>query len=80
MSHPQTSHDALWDPVIMIFVQNLQETLGANLREVWLFGSRARGESNAELDYDGCVVVDADTKEAERGVSAKKHSMNTPLS
>lgn len=75
MSHPHTSHDALSDPVIATFVHNLQEALGAKLREVWLFGSRARGETNAESDYDVCVVVDVDTEEAERVVSAKSYEI-----
>ena len=75
MSHPQVSCDALSDPVIATFVRNLQEALGANLREVWLFGSRARGECNAESDYDGWVVVDADAEEAERVVSTQSYEI-----
>jgi predicted nucleotidyltransferase len=71
MAHPHTSHDALSDPVVATFVQNLREALGRRLREIWLFGSKARGESSAESDYDVCVVVDSDTEEAERVVSAK---------
>ena len=63
MAHPHTSHDAFSDPVIATLVQNLQEALGAKLWEVWLFGSRAQGESSAESDYDVFVVMDADAEE-----------------
>ncbi len=75
MAHLRTSHDALSDPVIATFVRNLQEALGTTLREVWLFGSRARGECNAESDYDVCVVVDADAEVAERVVSTQSYEI-----
>jgi hypothetical protein len=42
MAQPRTSDDALSSPVLATFVQDLQETPGAQLREVWLFGSHAR--------------------------------------
>jgi len=75
MAHSHRSQDALSDPVIATFVQNVQEALGAGLREVWLFGSRARGKGTAESDYDVCVVVDSDAEEAERVVSAQSYEM-----
>lgn len=40
-------------------VRRLAEALGARLRSVWLYGSRARGESpHPESDIDVLVVVD----------------------
>jgi predicted nucleotidyltransferase len=75
LAQPRTSDDALSNPVLATFVRDLREALGAQLREVWLFGSRARGESNAESDYDVCVVVDANAEQAERVVSAESYEI-----
>lgn len=75
MAQPHTSNDALSDPVVATFVQGLQDTLGTQLREVWLFGFRARGESSAESDYDVCVVVDATAEQAERVVSTRSYEI-----
>ena len=75
MAQPRTSDDALSNPVLATFVQDLQETPGVELREVWLFGSRARGESNVESDYDVCVVVDSNAEQAERIVSAESYEI-----
>jgi predicted nucleotidyltransferase len=75
VAQPRTSDDALSNPVLATFVRDLREALGAQLREVWLFGSRARGESNVESDYDVCVVVDANPEQAERVVSAESYEI-----
>jgi hypothetical protein len=75
MAHPSTSHNALSDPVIETFVHDLRDALGPRLREVWLFGSRARGETRQESDYDVCVVVDSNVEEAERIVSAVSYAI-----
>ncbi len=37
--------------------------LGAHLRQLILFGSRARGEARADSDYDFLVVVDEVTRD-----------------
>ncbi len=42
------------------FVFSLQKAVGVKQPEVRLFGSRARGESSAESDYDAWVVADSD--------------------
>ena len=75
MAQPHTSYDALSDPVLATFVRDLQDALGAHLRGVWLFGSRARGKSNVESDYDVCVVVDGNAEQAERIVSATSYEI-----
>ena len=39
-------------------VEPIAESYG--MRQVYLFGSRARGDSNADSDYDFCVVTSDD--------------------
>lgn len=46
----------------------LRSLLGPNLREVLLFGSRARGDADPSSDYDVLVVLDADTAEARKKI------------
>jgi uncharacterized protein len=46
------------DAVLRFFKDAVVEKLGAHLRQVLLFGSRARGDATAESDYDLLVVVD----------------------
>ena len=45
------------DRVIGAVKRHLAETLGDNLREVILFGSRSRGEAYPDSDYDFLVLV-----------------------
>jgi len=49
------------DPVVVDFATQLKQALGTHLRELWLFGSRARGEARPDSDYDLLVLVDHDT-------------------
>ncbi|HEY7693134.1 MAG TPA: nucleotidyltransferase domain-containing protein [Gaiellaceae bacterium] len=50
--------DAVERRVLDRFVHLLEAELGADLRSVWLFGSRARGEEpGAESDVDVLVVA-----------------------
>lgn len=46
------------DPVLRFFKDAVVDRLGGHLRQVLLFGSRARGDATAESDYDLLVVVD----------------------
>jgi len=46
------------DPVLRFFKVAIMERLGSHLRQVMLFGARARGDATAESDYDLLVVVD----------------------
>ena len=46
------------DPILEIFRNKLQKRLGSNLKELWLFGSRARGDFRNDSDYDVLVVAD----------------------
>jgi uncharacterized protein len=45
------------DPVLQRFRQALDETYGASLERVVLYGSRARGEARADSDYDVAVFL-----------------------
>jgi predicted nucleotidyltransferase len=51
------------DPVAQAFAQRLRHRLGGWLRELRLFGSRARGEASESSDCDMLVVVDQRTPE-----------------
>lgn len=43
--------------VLERFTRRLQEELGAGLRGVWLYGSRARGERGPDSDIDVLVLT-----------------------
>ena len=46
------------DEVLGYFVKEMRERLGTHLKQIILFGSRARGDETAESDYDCLVVVE----------------------
>ena len=46
------------DKLLTLFLQELRNRLGDHLKQVILFGSRARGDSNADSDYDCLAVLD----------------------
>jgi len=50
----------LQDTVLKTLMHRLIEQLGSNLQELWLFGSRARGDGEADADYDVLVVAGGD--------------------
>jgi Predicted nucleotidyltransferases len=57
--------EAIDDPVMQTLLIELRRSLGTTLSEVWLFGSRARGEAQEGSDYDVLIVADeasAETK------------------
>lgn len=51
------------DPVVIAFTEEVKRHLGAHLRQLQLFGSRARGDARDESDYDMLVIVDRRTPE-----------------
>lgn len=46
------------DPVVQAFASELRARLRHHIRQIVLFGSRARGEARDDSDYDILVVVD----------------------
>lgn len=48
------------------FAARLQGTLGEDLRALWLYGSRARGEAHAESDVDLLVIADGGRERYQR--------------
>jgi uncharacterized protein len=58
MQTPATPLDLSLDPLIADFREALNARFGTDLKEFWLFGSRARGTSRPDSDYDVLVVAD----------------------
>jgi len=50
------------------YAELLRKKLGGRIRQIVLFGSRARGRAGRDSDYDVLVVVDRRTKEAREAV------------
>ncbi len=50
--------DLIMDQVVQEFASALRERLGSRVRQILLFGSRARGEAREGSDYDMLVIVD----------------------
>jgi predicted nucleotidyltransferase len=46
------------DQVPAFFADAVRQRLGAHLKDLRLFGSRARGDARADSDYDMLVIVD----------------------
>jgi predicted nucleotidyltransferase len=46
------------DAILDLFLQEMRRRLGAHLRQVILFGSRARGDAAPDSDYDCLAVLD----------------------
>lgn len=58
------------DPVLRFFKDAVTDKLGPHLRQVLLFGSRARGDATAGSDYDLLVVVDQVDHTVTNGIDA----------
>lgn len=43
---------------IRLFASRLEQALGDDLRALWLYGSRARGEAHEESDIDLLLIAD----------------------
>ncbi len=50
------------------FTTSVRRILGSHLKELVLFGSRARGDETAQSDYDLLVVVDQVNEGVNRGI------------
>ena len=63
MEHHTSKPPYQCDPVVQEFAAMLRQRLGLHLRQLLLFGSRARGDAQDGSDYDMLVVVDYRTSE-----------------
>ncbi len=46
------------DKILNLFLEEMRQRLGDHLKQVILFGSRARGDFTLDSDYDCLVLVD----------------------
>ncbi|MCP5108753.1 MAG: nucleotidyltransferase domain-containing protein, partial [bacterium] len=53
------------DKVLSLFIDEMHSRLGGRLKDILLFGSRARGDYAADSDYDCLVIVDEASRELE---------------
>lgn len=63
ITEPQSQSCPGTDPVIVDCVTQLKHALGEHLRELWLYGSRARGEARLGSDYDLLILIDREGTE-----------------
>lgn len=53
----------LTDAIPNVFAHEVRKRLGAHIKEVRLFGSRARGDARQHSDYDMLLIVDSRSPE-----------------
>jgi uncharacterized protein len=53
---------------LQAFRNRLQQSFGGRVRQVALFGSKARGESSPDADLDVLVIIEGDDRLLRRGV------------
>lgn len=46
------------DQILDLFLEQMRQRLGEHLKQVILFGSRARGDFDPDSDYDCLAIVD----------------------
>ncbi len=51
------------DPIAIEYSKKVRSALGSHVREIILFGSRARGEQKEYSDYDVLIVVNKRDRE-----------------
>lgn len=64
------------DKVIKLLAATLKEKLGERIKEVILFGSRARGDYEPESDYDVMVLVERKDKELAEAIESITWQIN----
>ncbi len=53
---------------LQAFVRRLQQSFPTQIRQVLLFGSKARGESDADSDVDVLIIVNQDDRVLRRNI------------
>jgi predicted nucleotidyltransferase len=56
------------DPLLGLFQAELRKKLGRHLKQLILFGSRARGDNDPDSDYDFLAVLDEATSPAKESI------------
>jgi len=56
------------DKFLELFTSELKKRFGSHLKQIILFGSRARGDAAPDSDYDCLLVFDQLTPEVKQGV------------
>jgi len=51
------NYDPKKDEVVVRFVEELKKTISSNLKNIILYGSRARGDNQKDSDYDFLVIL-----------------------
>jgi len=64
------ANDPRQEEVLRFFAEGLRQRLGSHLRDLILFGSRARGDADPDSDYDCLVVVDQISRTVEGAIDA----------
>lgn len=53
------------DKVLSLFIDEMHSRLGDRVKEILLFGSRARGDNAVDSDYDCLLVVNETSRDVE---------------
>lgn len=53
------------DKILKLFLAEIRSRLGNRLKNILLFGSRARGDYSVDSDYDCLLIVDETSRELE---------------
>lgn len=61
--------------IVREFGDAVRSLLGMRLKEMWLFGSRARGDSHPHSDYDVLIVADGEKAELRELVAATENEV-----
>ena len=63
------------DSAIREFQESVLAVLGDRLKELWLFGSRARGDNQQDSDYDFLVVAEGQLEELRALIADKENDI-----
>ena len=70
-----SSNDVSRNKIVVSFVQALKKRLDKHLIELWLFGSRARGDYTPDSDYDMLIVAEGDISRIKKIVLEEEYKL-----